>query len=56
MVADKGKEFKEYEEGVRIQNPGARRCQPWSVPRLRGRGEQGDMVTPSPALSTLCIA
>ena len=29
---------------------------PWSVPRLRGRGEQGDVPMPTPSLSALCIA
>jgi hypothetical protein len=43
-------------EEPRSQNPGARRRQPWSVPRLRGRGKQGDIITHAVPLSTLCIA
>jgi hypothetical protein len=53
MVVEKRKEFKEFEEckGVQgVRGEGAGRRQPWSVPRLRGRGEQGDMVTPAPGI------
>ena len=32
------------------------RRKPWSAPRLRGRGEQGNIVIRSQSLSALCVA
>jgi hypothetical protein len=55
MVVEKRKEFKEFEEYKEYKEhkerePGARRRQPWSVPRSRGRGEQGDLSHKGPSL------
>jgi hypothetical protein len=55
MVVEKSKEFKEFKEfKERSQEPGG--GSRGALPRLRGRGEQGDIITHAVPLSTLCIA